>query len=112
MKSVDAKVYDSHYYQTVCLGSKEFNKSSGKLIHERWKRMLHDLDVRKDYKILDIGCGRGDITLYLAKKASLTVGIDYSKDAIRLAKKIQKKFPQSIQEKSQFYVGNIKKLAY
>lgn len=112
MKSVDPKIYDEEYYLNVCLGSEEFRKSNGKIIHDRWKNHLKDLKIAKDARILDVGCGRGDITLYLARKAKFTIGIDYSKDAISLANKIKKKFNSSIKKKTQFRVMNIKKLNF
>lgn len=112
MKSVDPKIYDEEYYLNVCLGSEEFRKSNGKIIHDRWKNHLKNLKIAKDARILDVGCGRGDIALYLARKAKLTIGIDYSKDAISLANKIKKKFNSSIKKKTQFRVMNIKKLNF
>ena len=75
-------------------------------------KILNTLQIDKNTKTLDIGCGRGDITLYLAKKAKHVVGIDYSKDAIEIAKSIQKKFRKSIQERSEFLIMNAKKLKF
>ena len=43
MKSVDPKIYDKKYYLNVCLGSEEFKKSNGRIIHDRWKNYLKNL---------------------------------------------------------------------
>jgi ubiquinone/menaquinone biosynthesis C-methylase UbiE len=112
MKSVDPQIYDKEYYETICLGSEEYKKSKGKTIHDRWKNLLKGLPVSNKTTILDVGCGRGDITLFLAQKAKLVVGVDYSKDGIALANKIKKNFPQAIQKKTQFKVMNVKKMDF
>jgi ubiquinone/menaquinone biosynthesis C-methylase UbiE len=63
-------------------------------------------------RVLEIGCGRGDFALYLAKNVKSITGIDYSASAIRIAKGIQKKYPQKIQKKSNFFVMNATQLAF
>jgi len=40
----------------------------------------------KPCKVLDVGCGEGFYSIYLAKKGFEVVGIDFSENAIRLAK--------------------------
>lgn len=112
MRQVDPKIYDKNFYLTECLGSEEFTKSNGKKLHLRVKKMLEGLKITKNMTVLDIGCGRGDITLFLAKDAKVCVGIDYSKDAIEIAKDAAKKFPKSIREKVNFKVMDAKKLDF
>lgn len=43
--------------------------------------------IKKDYFILDLGCGTGYGTHYLAKMAKKTVGVDINPEAIRFARK-------------------------
>jgi ubiquinone/menaquinone biosynthesis C-methylase UbiE len=111
-QGVDPSIYDTDYYLQVCLGSEEFKRSGGKKIHPRLRLLLDQLMIGKTTRVLDVGCGRGDITLFLAKKAKEAVGIDYSKDAIVLANQAKKGFPQAIQEKTKFSVMNIKTLDF
>jgi 2-polyprenyl-3-methyl-5-hydroxy-6-metoxy-1,4-benzoquinol methylase len=49
--------------------------------------LLSMLDIKyfKDKKVLDIGCGTGTICLYLASKGSSVLGVDISRNAIKLA---------------------------
>ena len=82
MKRVYPKIYDKKYYLNVCLGSDEFRKNKGKNIHSTWRNYLNNLQISKTTKILDAGCGRGDIAIYLSKKANFVMGIDYAKDGI------------------------------
>ena len=112
MKYVSSKIYDKKYYTSVCLGSHEFNQSSGKKLHPSIEKLLSKLKITSNAKILDLGCGRGDITLFLANRTKETIGIDYSKEAILIANNIKKKFPKKIQKKTHFYRMRAEKLKF
>ena len=49
--------------------------------------------------VLDIGCGRGDLMIALAHEGANVTGIDYSKDALEIAKKAIDKQPTELKEK-------------
>lgn len=112
MRGLSSKIYDKEFFLHACLGSEEFKKSKGKKLHPNVLKLLSYLPDIKDKTILDIGCGRGDISLYLAKKAKKVVGIDYSKDAIELANEAKLSYPATIQKKLSFLVMNAKKLKF
>lgn len=112
MKSVSSKIYNKKYYLTVCPGSEEFKKSGGKKLHLRLKKLLCKIPINKSAKILDVGCGRGDITLYLGKNSKEAIGIDYSREAIDLANSVKRNFSSVIQRKVHFKIMNIKTLSF
>ncbi len=112
MKTIPSTVYDKDYYTKVCLGSSEFNQTHGKNLAGEVKELLSIIDVRKNDTILDIGCGRGDITINLGKRAKMAIGIDYSKDGITLANRAKKTFPDTIKKKIEFYEMNATKLDF
>lgn len=112
MKTVNPNIYTEKYYLSECLGSCEFTESGGKKIHPQLVKMLSKIKVQKRMHVLDIGCGRGDITMYLAKKAKEAIGIDYSSHAIKIAQKAKKSFPDKIQENVKFYKMNAKKMRF
>ncbi|MEK7450736.1 MAG: class I SAM-dependent methyltransferase [Patescibacteria group bacterium] len=112
MKSVSSKIYDKKYYLTVCPGSEEFKESGGKKLHLRLEKLLQQITIDKSTKILDVGCGRGDIALYLGRNSEEAIGIDYSKEAIELADSIKENFPLAIRKKVHFKVMNIKTLSF
>ncbi|HSA84257.1 MAG TPA: methyltransferase domain-containing protein [Patescibacteria group bacterium] len=101
--SINSKVFDKNYYYHVCLGSEEFKKSGGNQLHPKVKNMIDRLSLKKTMTVLEIGCGRGDTALYVAKKVTSVTAIDYSSDAITIAKGIQKKQKKDIQQRTQFY---------
>lgn len=112
MKSVQPEIYNKDYYLSVCLGAEEFKKSSGKKLHKRLELLLAKIDLKKNMRVLDLGCGRGDITLYLAKHTKEAFGIDYSKDAIAVSQNVRKTFPPSIRKKTTFMQMDAKQLQF
>ncbi len=112
MRRVNPKVYTKKYYLTDCTGYKEFQESQGDKLEPRFKEIIKFLTSVKGKRVLDIGCGRGEMVLYCAKKGAIATGIDYSKEAIVLAKSIQKKKSKNIQKKTNFFVMDGKKLKF
>ncbi|AEH43993.1 Trans-aconitate 2-methyltransferase [Thermodesulfatator indicus DSM 15286] len=65
---------------------------------KRWgQELLSKIDFKGDEKVLDIGCGDGEITALIAQRVpkGFVVGIDSSKDMINMAKKnfLSKEYP-------------------
>lgn len=101
MRRVDPNIYTSDYYQNSCLG-----KDAQKRFH------LDDIPVQKGMRILDIGCGKGDVAFFLAQKGANVVGIDYAKAAIGLAKKELEKQSKDVQSQVSFFVKDAKQLDF
>ena len=83
IKGVDPEVYDKKYFESSD-GAHYFakEKTAPKFIYAINISGLTDGD-----SVLDIGCGRGDLMIALAHKGANVTGIDYSKDALEIAKK-------------------------
>ncbi len=80
------------------------NKNTNKVWEEIWKRYYKQIDelVKKcdsrvnkalefaqdNFKILDAGCGLGQVVFNLLKKGYDSYGVDYNTNTIRLARKI------------------------
>lgn len=81
------KEYDEDYYLQDCGGYAEFQKFHGKRLDQRLTNMMYLVAPKEGDRILDLGCGRGELTYMLSRYASKTVGIDYSEAAVAIAKK-------------------------
>lgn len=112
IRRVDPSVYTKEYYLTDCTGYKEFKESYGTILEPRFEELVKYFDIKPGMHVLDIGCGRGELVLYAVKKGASAVGIDYSKDAIRLANRLYLNQPKSIQEKMRFLEMDAKKLEF
>jgi ubiquinone/menaquinone biosynthesis C-methylase UbiE len=113
MRRVDPKFYTKKYYLTDATGCGEYKKSFGKILEPRLKRIVQEIPLAKGMKVLDIGCGRGELALWCARSgASEVVGIDYSKSAINLANKARRRAPTPIRNKIDFKLLDAKKLRF
>jgi len=76
--------------------------------HEKIGKVISKFSTYKVKKILDLGCGSGRHTILLSKRGFNLTGIDFSKEAVKLARLWAKKE----RVKPQFIIGQIhKKLA-
>ncbi|MBI5806584.1 class I SAM-dependent methyltransferase [candidate division TA06 bacterium] len=79
--------YDENYFKQMAPGNYEYfcNNKGAKLLCCR----LNDLckvKIMPGMKVLDIGCGRGELVMYLAYKGVESFGFDYAYEAIKKAK--------------------------
>ena len=56
-----------------------------------WKSILEWLDPKNGEKILDVGCGSGELILKIAKKGSQVYGIDISEEDINNSKDLARR---------------------
>lgn len=88
LKSVDAKKYDTDYFESVLSHvdyTKKVTTSDFKSIHQTIALLVKHTSTDL---VVDFGCGNGDLAFLLAMKYKCRViGIDYSKNAIDIAKK-------------------------
>ena len=78
--------YTSHYYLSDCGGYDVFKRSRGRVLDARLQA-LYDLSfTAPDGMALDLGCGRGELAIALASGGRQVTAIDYSENAIELAR--------------------------
>ena len=112
MRRVDPRVYTKKYYLTDCTGYNEYKQTFGKKLEPRLKRIVKDIPIKKNQKILDIGCGRGELTFWAAEKDCQATGIDYSINAVKLAKLAQAKRSSTIKARTKFKLMDAKDLKF
>ena len=97
--SVPSILYDPQYFLTDCEGSSEFQKSGGKLLGQRLQLIFSLANMKPNRRVLDIGCGRGEIFAFADAHGSQSVGIDYSLAATKLSRDILKRTHLSKRQK-------------
>lgn len=112
MRRVNPKVYTKKYYLTDCTGHEEFKESHGKRLDIALSELTKHFSINKEMKILDIGCGRGEIVFYCAFKGAKSTGIDYSGASIELAEYARSKMPEKIRRNTKFIKMDAKNLKF
>lgn len=81
---MSAHLYDEKYYEKLVNAYK--NKS--RWAKNRIKNVLELVDPKQKDVTLDLGCGIGTFTIECSKVVQKSIGVDFSKDALLLAKKL------------------------
>ena len=84
-RSVESDYYDEDYFLSACEGYKEFASSEGRHLSRRLEEAFAVADVAPGMKVLDIGCGRGEILRHCLSLGAEAYGVDYSTVAVRMA---------------------------
>ncbi len=87
-QSVDSQRYDESYFLSACEGYGEFVSSEGRHLSRRLEQAFDVARIAPGMKVLDVGCGRGEILRHCAKRGAKAYGIDYSPVAVRIASEV------------------------
>ncbi len=84
--SIPAEVYTREYFETSCQGYDEFKLTHGEKLPLRLSIPLKVGKIASGMYVVDLGCGRGELVINCARLGAKTWGVDYSKDALVLAR--------------------------
>jgi ubiquinone/menaquinone biosynthesis C-methylase UbiE len=84
-QAVPSSLYDEAYFRTACEGYDEFNTSEGEQLSRRLASAFALAEVAAGMKILDVGCGRGEILRHAVARGADAYGIDYATVAVEMS---------------------------
>jgi SAM-dependent methyltransferase len=87
-RSLPPDLYTEEYFLHACEGYEEFSESQGERLSRRLSAAFAVAAVTPGMKVLDVGCGRGEILRHCARLGADAYGIDYAPVAIDLANKV------------------------
>lgn len=87
-RSLPPDLYTEDYFLHACEGYEEFSESHGERLSRRLSAAFALATVSPGMKVLDVGCGRGEILRHCARLGADAFGIDYAPVALDLASKI------------------------
>ena len=80
--------YDEVYFLASCEGYTEFIASEGAHLSRRLRQAFGVAEVAPGMRVLDVGCGRGEILRRCAGLGARAYGVDYAPVAARMALKL------------------------
>ncbi|MGC8866917.1 MAG: class I SAM-dependent methyltransferase [Elusimicrobiales bacterium] len=86
------QIYTRDYFLNECDGFRTFKSSGGFHLSKRQKRIFRKVLESGARKIIDIGCGRGELALNLAIYGCEVWAVDFSKHAIDIADEIKRRW--------------------
>ncbi len=85
-QSVRPERYDEAYFLGACEGYTEFIASEGEHLSRRLSQAFDAAEVRPGMRVLDVGCGRGEIVRHCTRLGVHAYGLDYAPVALRMAR--------------------------
>ncbi len=83
-----SSLYTEEYFRTACEGFDEFNSSEGEQLSRRLNSAFSLAQVGPGMRILDVGCGRGEILRHAANLGVDAYGIDYAAVAVSMSRQV------------------------
>lgn len=91
-QSIPPETYDRDYFLSeTCEGYEEFRENRGVSFNKA--KQVRLIDPRPGMKVLDAGCGRGEVLLACAQRGAEVAGIDYSEAAVELTRETLADYP-------------------
>jgi len=84
--SLPPDLYTEEYFLTACEGYEEWLATEGEHLSRRLGAAFAVASVEPGMKVLDVGCGRGEIIWHCARLGADAFGIDYAPVAVRMAR--------------------------
>jgi SAM-dependent methyltransferase len=87
-QSVRPELYDEVYFLSSCEGYEEFITSEGAYLSRRLSQALEAAEIAPGMRVLDVGCGRGEILQHCAELGAQAYGMDYALVAAQMAQRL------------------------
>jgi len=110
--AIDAAEYDEAYFLCASEGYREFAASGGRRLGPRFRKALSLARVQPGQRVLDIGCGRGELVLHCARRGAFATGIDYSQAAVAISREALASHPPGVQERAAFALMDARRLEF
>ena len=107
--SIPSDEYSASYFHSDCHGYEEFNATHGVLLPKRLHYPLKLANLSANMRVLDLGCGRGELTFHCAKAGAYAWGVDYAEEALKFTRKLD---AENVQQKMGFQRANAVNLPY
>ena len=85
-KTLPSTLYDEEYFLTACEGYDVFLESEGRHLSRRLNDAFALAEVEPGMRVLDVGCGRGEIIRHCMRAGIEAYGIDYAEVAALMTK--------------------------
>lgn len=87
-KSLPSTLYTEEYFLTACEGYDVFLESEGQHLSRRLRDAFAVADVQPGMRVLDVGCGRGEILRHCMALGVEAYGMDYAQAAAAMSRDV------------------------
>jgi 2-polyprenyl-3-methyl-5-hydroxy-6-metoxy-1,4-benzoquinol methylase len=109
---VEPDVYTDDYYLTNCHGHEDFVMSGGRKVGPRFIKALSLAGDLSHKRVLDVGCGRGELVIQSAMRGADAWGIDYAQAAVDIARRALDAIAPGLRDRTHVEQMDVKALTY
>jgi SAM-dependent methyltransferase len=109
---VEPDVYTDDYYLTNCHGYEDFVMSGGRKVGPRFIKALSLAGDLRRKRVLDVGCGRGELVIQSAMRGAEAWGIDYAQAAVDIAVRALSSVDMTLREHTHAEQMDVKALRF
>lgn len=109
---VSPDLYTEEYFLSACEGYDEFLASEGEHLSRRLKASFEVAGIETGMKVLDVGCGRGEIMRHCAELGAEAYGFDYAPVAVRMTQHLIAGLAPDIQKRVAAVQADAKRIPY
>lgn len=81
------RLYNDDYYQTDCDGHEEYARTQGARLPRRLRKCARLASITADDRVIDVGCGRGELAIESGRRGAQVLAIDPSSSAVHFVAK-------------------------
>jgi len=104
---VPPHLYDQTYFLSACEGHEEYLASEGRELSRRLRTAFSVAGIEAGMRVLDVGCGRGEILHHCSRLGAEAHGIDYAVTAVEMSRQLVLE-----EQAAGVYRGNAKQLPF
>lgn len=106
-KQVSVEKYNTNYFESLYVSPDYSKDLSWDSFGDIYKQLANMVELSPDDKVIDFGCGNGELSFCLYKKYGCEIiGIDYSKDAINIANDNLEKLKKNEKNTKLFFLNS------
>lgn len=109
---VPPEKYAREYFERWCHGAAEFSATGGATLPLRLRVPFDVARVQAGQRVLDVGCGRGEIALHCAQRGALVWGVDYAPAALALVKEALQRAAPEVRERIELIQADARLLPF
>ena len=91
-----ADFYSRDYFLGRCGGYTEFQAAGGRIADPIRRTALELVQPRPGERVLDLGCGRGELCCAIAEAGAVSIGVDFSPDALGMARETSQRLDRRV----------------
>jgi len=91
-----ADFYSREYFLGRCGGFAEFKAEGGKVLDAIRRVAFALVAPQPGERVMDLGCGRGELCCAMAEAGAISIGVDFSRDALAMARETAQRLGQPL----------------